>query len=272
MTAKLGELKNFFDRIRKPSANGGIVIPFGVKKPTFKVALGICTHRQVYLTVFSLTRILEACPDPKITLAMGVGDALIDRSRSRVATEFLKTDNDILFFIDDDIKVESQDITRMMWEMWKYPEIDILGAPYCLKSDTERAFALRTLEDKTEFAVGKGGEIRQVRYVSSGLMGIKRKVFEKMIEKEVVHLCHPDTQAFYPFFCPMEYKLGQTFLYLSEDWSFCQKAIDLGFKVFSDMGIKTGHIGPHTYTFDDWLRPEKEIKEGFNYRVDVQKE
>lgn len=272
MKGIIRDLQNFSSRLIKPNM-GKVIIP-GLQKsgPTFKVALAICTHRDVKLEVFKVTRLLEACPDPKIQLAMQVGDALIDRSRSKIATVFLKDrDDDILWFLDDDIVTNSQDMTRMMWEMWKY-DLDILGAPYVLKSESEKAFAIRTLEDQVDIPCGKGAEIQEVRYVSTGCMGIRRRVFEKMIEKEIVHLCHPETQKFYPFFCPMEYNLNGKWIYLSEDWAFCQRARELGFKVHCDFGTKLGHIGPKVYDFDDFFREPKIVKDGFNYNVRVEKE
>lgn len=260
------------NRFAKPR---GLIIPGngGVHRTlTFKVALGICTHRDVKLQVFNLLRGLESCPDPKINVAMCVGDALIDRSRSKIASEFLmKRDEDILWFIDDDIVTNNQDMTRMMWEMWKY-DLDILCAPYALKSMKEKAFAVRLLENKDEVVCGKGGEIKEIMYASTGCMGIRRRVFEKMVEKELVHLCHPETQRFYPFFCPMEKNLNGKWIYLSEDWAACERARSLGFKVWADFGTKLGHIGAYTYTFDDFLAPPVEKKEGFVYRVDIQRE
>lgn len=251
-----------------------LILPNGGIKKTvdFKVAVGICTHRDVKLQIFNLIRTLEQCPNPVISVATAIGDALIDRSRSVLASDFLlNRKEDILWFLDDDIVVNTQDITRMMWQMHKM-DLDILAAPYPLKTFEDAKFAVRTLEDKTDFTVGKGAEIQPMRYVSTGCMGIKRKVFERMVEKEVVHLCHPDTRKFYPFFCPMEKELNEKWIYLSEDWAFCQRALDLGFKIWCDFSVKLGHIGTYTYTFDDFFNKPKKDMEGFNYHVDVQKE
>lgn len=249
-----------------PEGNGGLQ-----KKPDFKVAVVVCTHRDVKVQVFNLLRQLENCPNPKIQVVPAVGDALIDRSRSIAASRMLQTDNDYLWFIDDDIVTNSLDITKMMWQM-KKDDLDIHGAAYPIKSETDKKFAVRTISNNDGFPVGKDAPIQEMRYLSTGCMGIHRRVFEKMIEKEVIHLCHPETQKFYPFFTPMEYELYGKWVYLSEDWAFCQRAIDLGFKVWCDFSVKLGHIGPKVYTWDDFFHEKAKPMEGFNYNINIQKE
>lgn len=240
-----------------------------VKSPTFKVHFAVCSYKKVELSVAEMFARLMNCPDPKIVTKSYDGDALIDRLRSKVASRFLETDRDILWFWDEDVISDTENATRMMWQMWKY-DLDILGAPYPLRSETEKCFAIRTLEDKGSFPCGKGGEIHEVRYVSTGCMGIRRRVFEKMIEKEVVHRCNPQTFNVYPFFKPMEYNHNGQWLYLSEDWAFCQRARNLGFKVHCDFGNKLGHKdGNHIYTFDDFFRKPVEKRDSFVYGVDI---
>jgi hypothetical protein len=269
----IADLTEFSKRLIVPSRNGGVhSLEKQIVKADFSVVVAICTHRDVKLQVFNLIRSLEQCPNPKIQIATAIGDALIDRSRSTIASTFLRDrSEDILWFIDDDIVTNSLDVTRLMWQMHKL-DLDILAAPYPLKSVEDGKFAVRTLEDKTEFVVGKGAEIHPMRYVSTGCMGIKRKVLQKMVESEVVHLCHPDTKKFYPFFCPMEYKLNDKWIYLSEDWAFCQRALDLGFKVWCDFSVKLGHIGQYEFTFEDFFREPKKLMDGFNYHVDIKSE
>ena len=251
---------------RSPQTNGGI------QKPTFKVFVGICTHRDIKVRVFKLLRMLEKCPDPKIVVHEQEGDALIDRSRSRLATKFLlERDEEILFFIDDDIIFDTLDITKMMWSMIK-ADLDILGGPYCTKEEKEPTFAIRTLDNQDEIVCGKNGAIEEVRYVSTGCMAIRRRVLEKMSQSGMVHLCHPKSLRFYPFFTPMEKLLSDRWIYLSEEWAFCQRAKQLGFKVWCDFSVKLGHIGTQVFSWDNFVMEKKNEYDELLYRVDTEKD
>ena len=259
-----------------PSRLGrGILSPNGnlfEKKPEFKVLVAVCTHRDIKAQVFELIRSLEPCPNPKIHVKAFIGDALIDRMRSVAASRFVEWDYDVLLFLDDDIVGTSLDITKILWTLWKY-DFDVLAAPYPLKSESprEKIFAVRTLEWKDVIRVGEGAKIHPMRYVSTGCMAIKKRVFQKMIDENVVPFCSGESRKFWPFFMPMVVQDKDTgaWNYLSEDWSFCERALNLGFKIWCDFEVKLGHIGPKIYTWDDWFRPPIEPKKTFNYNVDV---
>lgn len=251
--------------LRRPVA----VIPD--KKVDFKVTVAICTHRDVKVKVFNLLRALENCPNPKIRVMVLEGDALIDRSRSRVATKFLAdTKDDVLMFIDDDVLFDTVDVTRLMWDCWR--KYDIIGGSYITKDEKDPNFTIRTLTDTEQHTFGKGGETFEVRYLSTGCMAIRRNVLEEMVQKEVVHYCHPDTLKLYPFFLPMEKKVTEKWLYLSEDWAFCERAKSLGFRIWCDSTVRLGHIGPYTYTWDDLVKPKKVVNDTILYDIKVFKE
>ena len=41
------------------------------------------------------------------------------------------------------------------------------------------------------------------------------------------------------------------FRYLSEDYSFCERARSAGHKVFADTSIRLGHVGEYEYVWED---------------------
>ncbi len=149
--------------------------------------------------------------------------------------------------------------------MYDY-NLDIVGGAYSTKEDNNAVFAIRTFDDG-DYKFGKDGEVFPVRYVSSGCMAIKRKVLEEMIKQNTVHYCHPRSFKFYPFFLPMQYRLNNEWLYLSEDWAFCQRALDLGFKIWCDGTTRLDHIGDYTYNWDSMVREPRKTAESLNYMV-----
>jgi len=95
------DLKNFA-RWQKPA------------KKVHKVCLGLCLHRDITPESFYSVTLASACPDPLFSVRMERGDALIERSRSILATKFIKDNTeDVLLFVDDDIIFQPQDAVKM---------------------------------------------------------------------------------------------------------------------------------------------------------------
>lgn len=253
------------------SADTRYLLPPPAPKHTFSVYAAMCAHRGVSPKVIKNIKLLEACPDPKIHFELLDGDALIDRSRGRVATDFLlNSKDDYLLFLDDDILFDPLDIRQLLFAAHKN-DLDIAGAAYPTKSETNSSFTFRALTNEEDIPFGKAGGICEVRMQATGCMAIHRRVFEKMAEKSVVHLCHTQGIKFFPFFTPMEKEIDGEWMYLSEDWAFCERARDLGFKVWLDTTIRLGHIGPKVYDWDDMLREPKTRNDGFDLKIRITK-
>ena len=75
-----------------------------------------------------------------------------------------------------------------------------------------------------------------------GFMKISRNCAEKMIEaypRQTLRSVSENTQ-FWPLFDPYQTPDGNR---LSEDFSFCQRWIDIGGQIWADFEIEMGHIG-----------------------------
>lgn len=229
----------------------------------FAVTIGVCTYSQVKTRAVMSHFALEACPNPKIQVRYQDGDALIGRSRSILANNFLnKTKDDLLMFLDEDIVISAYDATKLMFEAINL-NLPIVGAAYCTKSKENPGLAVRPMgSGKIEF--GKNGKIYEMRSISTGCMVIKREVFEKIIESEKVHFCKHGGKGYYPFFQDKEMFIEGQWEHVSEDWFFTEIARELGFKIWCDTTIKLGHIGQYEYTFDDIL----EVKNGQRKKYD----
>mgnify|MGYP002864868359 CR=1 FL=1 len=194
---------------------------------------------------------LRDCPNPKITVQFQDGDALISRSRSIRATKFLKeTKDDLLCFLDDDVSISAIDYTKLMWLAYK-EGLDIVGAAYATKSKTNPGFAVRPLQGTDKLKFGNEGGVYEMKDISSGCMVIRREVLEKMISSESVHLCTHGERQYYPFFQHREVEDDGVWEDKSEDWFFCYQARQLGFKVWMDSSIRTGHTGAYEFDWSD---------------------
>ena len=219
----------------------------------FSVTVAVCAHRDIKAAVWEKLWALGGCPNPKVTVRVIDGDALISRSRSRAATFFLKqTQDDLLMFIDDDVVIKPFDATKLMHEAWQL-KLPIVGAAYVTKSQDNPGFAIRPLgPGQIEF--GTKGQIYEVRSISTGCMVIRREVLTRMVNDKIAPLCTHGSTSYYPFFQHEKMMIDGQWEDISEDWYFCEKARKCGFTVHCDTTIKLGHIGQWEFTWDDIIR------------------
>jgi hypothetical protein len=204
-------------------------------------------------------------------------ESLITRARNYLADEFLRTDMTHLLFIDSDIHYDPNDIFAMLALSLKYPNFDIIGAPYPKKSINWANVALTARKhpdlDPKElenvigdfvFNPAKGGPQQfnvaqplEVMEVGTGLMLIKREVFEKFKKAYPDKAYLPDhrgtahfdgSREIHAYFdCIID---GDTKRYLSEDYFFCQYARKAGCHVWLCPWMRTQHIGTYHFTGD----------------------
>ncbi len=95
----------------------------------------------------------------------------------------------------------------------------------------------------------------EVAEAPTGFMCIKRDVFTRMMEKypELKYTPdgppgHPEAHLHWLFFdCMVDPDSGR---YLSEDYAFCRRWIDIGGKVWVDLQCKLRHLGQHNFGGD----------------------
>lgn len=246
------------------------------KKPVYsrasekklKIHASLCIHRTIdSLAMDSLIKLL-CWPDPKVVFSRTSGDALIDRARCQEASMFLNTDADVLLFVDDDIRYEPQDAIRICKEA--HERQTIVGATYVIKKEEYTWITAKPLHTNQVIYFSKNDDLVEVKWLATGFMAIPRKILTEMIEKLELPLCHPTDLKFYPFFLPMVYKVenGDS-IYLSEDWAFCERARQCGFKIYLDPSIRLGHSGRYTYELSDMARPAREKCEVIKYSENI---
>ena len=207
----------------------------------------------------------QAQPPLNMTLALLGNDALITRSRNTLVSTFLNdTDATHLLFIDADISFAPEQVMRLL-----AAGKDVVGAMYPIKAlDWEDAARRQALGRETGEAaalhyVGTpldegearwDGDFVTASYVGTGMMLIRRRVFEAMIgvyphlQYKAIHAYPraqrtPSTQ-FALFDCLIDEDTG---LYLSEDYAFCQRWRAMGGDIWLDTAARLTHTGPHGF-------------------------
>lgn len=186
------------------------------------------------------------------------GDALVSRARSRSASRFLRSDCEVMLSIDSDIEFDPKEALSLCHKA------AVKGAPvgalYMTRNLATQPALL--LPDK-EVAFIPGASLEEVPFLSTGFMAVPKQVFAVLAES-LPH-CHQNWRdgegrdlSFWPFYMPYVIPWpGDEYMYLSEDWAFCQRAKDAGSKMWLDPGVSLKHWGDYAYTKEDLLREPK---------------
>lgn len=220
-----------------------------------KIVLAPVTYRYLEkLTAWGIGQLLS-CPEPKFFQVGNTPDAEIARARSQVASDFLRTESyDALMFLDDDIAFSPADAVKLAKHIENGK--DIVGGAYVTKSPVPN-LASRLYDHQTVSFTPEAKAV-EIMYLAAGFSMISRKVFQKLSER--LPLCFAgmtSAKSFWPFYQTMLKSSRNRILgkkqteYLSEDFAFCERARDAGFKIWLDPSIRLKHIGAYAYTLED---------------------
>jgi hypothetical protein len=208
----------------------------------------------------------------EVRLALLGHDALITRSRNTLVAAFLDLpEMTHLMFIDADVAFEPEAVGRLL----AFDE-DLVGGVYPLKitdwSNSQarcaahgESPALASLNYVGTFCDGAALERRDgfatAVYAGTGFMLIRRAVLERLAEAHpetrysAMHVyprpTRPSQRQFALFECMIE---PETQVYLSEDYAFCRRWLELGGKIWLDTRSRLTHIGAHNFVGDTALR------------------
>lgn len=178
------------------------------------------------------------------------GDALVERARGINASYFLRhTEADVYLSIDSDIV--DFDPTRLDQLVEQAVTHDIVAGIYICKS-VARTFPSSTFLDNSKIEFNEDSTPVEIQWAATGCLAIHRRVFEKLAEGLPLLHERDGARAFYPFFQTMIYEDAEAGkILLSEDYAFCQRAKEAGFKIYANPAVRMGHMGPYIYRLED---------------------
>lgn len=264
----------------------------------FKVHVSLCIFRTIQHHVLNSYIQLLCVPKPIMSNSNAMGDALIDRARSREAADFINyTDADVIFCADDDISFSTEDAIKICQKANE--KKGIVAATCVIKREEGNWIASKPLEGSEPIVFSKDAELREVKWVGAGMVAIHRNVFldliqagEKIVKRfeqladgtyvplknyfgeeepasPLLPLCHKNDLRFHPFFQPYPLAMLEEndHIYLSEDWAFCQRAKDMcGYKIWLDPStMSVTHYGTYGYNIHDLMRQPRKVYERIKY-------
>src|SRR6266481_8704600 len=199
-----------------------------------KVFVAIACERLLLVEfVQSIIDLLQHLPCP-LELSFHQGEGFVGRARNSQTTDFLYGDCSHILFLDSDMQFKPAHIKQLIDH-----NLPIVGGFYA-KKQAELHWVCNPLPEKPE--ADENG-LLQVKYIGTGFLLVQRKVIEKMIGKGPATGYQPENKGRQEWeFFPIGVRPGED-RYLSEDWWFCQNALDIGYKIYGDTKCVLGHIG-----------------------------
>jgi hypothetical protein len=173
------------------------------------------------------------------------GYAAIDQGRNQMATDALAEGFEETFWIDSDVAFNPDDVDRL-----RRHSLPIVCGIYPQKG--KRALACHVMFGIPSTEFGKTGGLIELLYAGTGFLLVRREVYLTIQERLNLPMTnerfgHP----MLPFFLPMIRTIEESHWYLAEDYAFCQRARECGFKVYADTSVRLWHIGTYRYGWED---------------------
>ncbi len=173
------------------------------------------------------------------------GYAAIDQARNQIATDALVDHFEETLWIDSDIGFHPDAVETLR----RHPH-SIVCAIYPQKG--KRTFACEFPPDTQSVTFGQGGGITELVYAGTGFLLVRRQAYSAVQRNLRLPICNDRYgRPMIPFFAPLIRPIDDGHWYLAEDYSFCERVRQCGFKVFGDTSIRLWHIGRYRYGWED---------------------
>jgi hypothetical protein len=169
-------------------------------------------------------------------------DALVQRSRARLVTRFLREypSAQTMIFIDSDIVFDIRHLIDLVREC--YGRGGVVAAPVALR---ERGRTNVTALPGVPVSFGPEEKPVRVEAIGTAFMAIPRHVLEKLVKKYGLYNETVDNIPFSPIFDPIV--RDDTKTWTAEDHSFCERVREAGFDIWALPDIQVGHVGTQEF-------------------------
>jgi len=195
---------------------------------------------QITFTSFLPFVMMAASEGLNWSLSWAVNDSLVTRARNKIMAKMMCNKKATHFmFIDADIGFRPSDIEALL-----LADKDVIGGVYPKKGLPEEPVYNPRPGGVVE------GELVEAQHVGSGFLMFKRAVYEKLTGA-YPQTKHSVDEGEDPALNPYLYAIFDTSIvdghYMSEDWTFCNRWINIGGQVFAHSKVLLDHAGSYTY-------------------------
>jgi hypothetical protein len=173
------------------------------------------------------------------------GFAAIDEGRSRMATAALVEGFEETMWIDSDVEFETDAVDRLR----SHGEPIVCGI-YPQKG--RRALACHAMPGTEKLVFGGTGGLAEILYSAGGFLLVRRQVYMDIQSRLDLPVCNEQFgRPLIPFFQPMIRLHHEGTWYLAEDYAFCERARQCGYRVLADTTVRLWHLGSYSFTWED---------------------
>jgi hypothetical protein len=178
------------------------------------------------------------------------GFSAIDQGRNQMASDALHEGFAETMWIDPDIGFEADAVERL-----RAHGLPLVAGIY--PQAGSRSLACHVLPGTRQLTFGKGGGLVELQYAAAGFLHVRREVYESVRDKPDLPLCNTRFgRGVWPFFLPLavespDASSGVRHRYLTEDYAFCHRARQAGFRIMADTTIRLWRSGTYGYGWED---------------------
>lgn len=174
------------------------------------------------------------------------GYAAIDQGRNQMASDALRRGYTETMWIDADIEFSANDVDKL--RAHGYP---ITAGIYWKKG--RRVLAAHVLPGTEKIVFGKQGGPIELLYTATGFLHVRSEAYQEIQKQLRLPNCNARFgNSVVPYFQPLVIPDGSHgHWYLAEDFAFCERARQCGFKIIADTTIRLRHIGKYGYSWED---------------------
>jgi len=178
------------------------------------------------------------------------------RTKNLLLTEFAKQawgNSPYLLLIDRDIAFSPEQVDMLLEDL--QAGYDFVGGCYPTKDGTQ-------LTSHLEGGILIDGTVKPIQWLASGFVGMTRKLLQKMIKQLDLPLMHREEWCeMYPFGEQIRCQTPSgEWMWLSEDYDFCNKVRAVGEEAYLDTRVTVGHVGPKLVTINDVVKTQEKEK------------
>lgn len=194
-----------------------------------KVKIMVCMPNTGSVNIHTVQGLISLIKEEyaKFAYCFITGSDISDQ-RNKCVEYALHEKADYVLWVDSDMKFNPEDFRQLIAD-----DKDIVTGLYFTKSDHPVPTIFSRIEGQQAFVPIKNYPegLFKIGYCGSGFILVKSDVYRKIGKDYYTHIDN-----------------------VSEDFSFCERALQNGFDVWCDSTIKVGHVGMYIYSEKDFKR------------------
>lgn len=173
------------------------------------------------------------------------GFSQIDVARNSLATKAILDGFEETLWIDSDVGFHPNDVEKL-----RRHNLPIVSGVYAKKG--KRSMASNFEPGTKKVAFGEQGGLTEIQYAATGFLHVRRQAYLDIQEKLGLPMCNEEFgERIIPWFQPLIRPLKEASWYLGEDFAFCERAKQAGYRIMADTSIRLWHVGNYQYGWED---------------------